>query len=355
MTGFDELEGQLLDAIERRGSRRSPRAATFVVVGSSAVVLALAGFAIVLLGHGKSPSPPPSRAPAAASPRDTAPQSLGGMEVLFKFPPGNQSEMRSAGAALFGVERRDRVCAPVQPPNPAGATISQGAPSAALLSVLGVLRRPATRADRLPAPLYGTGRPLLFGEPNKAYVRYIRRARVVNGVAYYLIPGVIGTPAPTEQVLNRCYAEEMQALRSRLAPATKSSRAATLAYGARVFADNRAAVARQRSFDGVVELDWSLRGRGGGGGGGAANAAAIEQQGMIGGGPGSALYGVVPSGVATVTLEWPATAGAKPRTVTANVINNMFVVNAPSQDPATFQPKMIWRAANGRVIKTVSG
>lgn len=351
MSGFDDLQGQLLDAIERKGSRRPRRAAAFVVAASSALVAALVVFAIVLLGHGKSPSPPPSRTSAAPSPRGTAPRSLGGMEILFKFPPGNQGEMRSASAALFGVESKDRVCAPVQPPNPTGATFSQGAPSAALLSAVGVLGRPATRADRLPGPLYHAGRPVLFGEPSVAYVRYIRRARVVNGVAYYLIPGVIGAPAPTEEVLNRCYAEEMRALRSRLVHATKSSRAVTLAYGARVFADNRAAVARQRPFDGVVVLDWSLHG-GGGGGGGGANAAAIEQQGMIGGAIGSALYGVVPSRVATVTLEWPARAGAGPRTVTADVISNMFVVKDPNQG-GDYQPKMIWHAADGRVIKTV--
>jgi hypothetical protein len=72
------------------------------------------------------------------------------------------------------------------------------------------------------------------------------------------------------------------------------------------------------------------------------------------GGSESALYCVVPSGVATVTLEWPATARAKQLTITADVVNNMFVVNAPSEGGATFQPKMIWRAANGRVIRTVA-
>jgi hypothetical protein len=50
MTGFQDLEGQLLDAIERKRSRRAHRASAIIVVASSALVAALAVFAIVLLG-----------------------------------------------------------------------------------------------------------------------------------------------------------------------------------------------------------------------------------------------------------------------------------------------------------------
>jgi hypothetical protein len=352
MTGFQDLESQLLDAIERKRSRRAHRASAIIVVASGGLVATLAVFAIVLLGNRK-PSPPSTNHAAAASPpprtQSNAQQATGGMQIIMRAPPGSQREVRDASAALIAVSKHDSACSPVQPPNPAGATISQGAPSAALLSVLPVLRRPASRGDRLPAVMYRHGRPLLLGEPSVAYVRYIRRARVVNGVAYYLVPGVIGSLPPTAQVLNRCYAKEMQLLRSRLAYATDSVRAATLGYGAKFFAATRAAAARQRPYDGVTELDWALHGNSGGGGGGAASAAAIEQEGMIGSSE-SAVYGVVPSDVATVTLEWPTNRTA----ATADVINNMFVVSAPGAGAAFPPPKIIWRAANGRVIKVVT-
>jgi hypothetical protein len=267
---------------------------------------------------------------------------------MFALPkPANQRELRYVMPALYGVGNKDPVCSLVQPPNPAGAILSHGRPSARMLSVLDVLRRPATAADRLPAPVYRAGRPVMLGDARTIYVDYIRRARVVNGVAYYIVPGVFGSPPPAPRVLNRCYAEEMRALRGRLAHVTKSFRAATLAYGAKVYAETRSELAAQRPYQGVDEFDWQLRGTGGGGGG-ASSPATIARQGMLGGSE-NALYGVVPSGVAKVTLHWPAR--VKRRAQTAPVVNNMFVLVVPGT--AFPPPTMIWRAANGRVIKTV--
>ena len=354
MTGFDDLEGQLLDAIERRGSRRSPRASAVAVLASSALVAALAVFAIVLLGHRKPSQPSPPRTPAASPQHTVRTRTVTGQsssrgQILFVMPHASQSVLRSVSAALFGTASNHPVCSPVAQPNPHGATISQGTPTAAVLSVLGVLRRPSTPADRLPATLYRDGRPLLLGEPSQVYVRYIRRARVVNGVAYYLIPGVIGSPPPPTRVLNRCYAEEMQALRNRLSHVPGAQRTSTLSVGATVFAEARASAEKQRPYDGVTELDWQLRATGGGGGSGAASAATIEKQGMLGA-TDSDVFGVVPSGVAKVTLEW----GGKRRPVTTDVINNVFVVSTPGAAAEFPPPKMIWRAANGRAIKTVA-
>lgn len=64
-----------------------------------------------------------------------------------------------------------------------------------MLSVLGVLRRPATAADRLPSSFYRHGRLLADRISNDIYVRYIRLARVANGVSYYIVPvAAIGSP-----------------------------------------------------------------------------------------------------------------------------------------------------------------
>jgi hypothetical protein len=217
-----------------------------------------------------------------------------------------------------------------------------------MLSVLGVLRRPATPADRLPAALYSDGRPVGVGGLSKVYGRYIRRARVADGIAYYIIPGVLGSPPPSAQVLNRCYALEMRALRGRLTQVTKSFRAQTLRYGALVYGATRAYIARQRPHEGVTELSWQLNGSDGGGGGGA-TPETISQQGMVGA-SGTGVYGVVPSGVARVTLEWPA----KRPSLTTEVVENVFVVRVPGAVSIFPSLRMIWRSASGRVIKTVS-
>ena len=114
-----------------------------------------------------------------------------------------------------------------------------------------------------------------------------------------------------------------------------------------MFTQMRATSARQRDTEGVVDLEW---GSGGGGGGAGASPQTIEQHGSLDG-DGSAVYGIVPSGVATVTLRW----SGKRAPVTAAVVNNMFVLTAPRSGRTPVPPpKMVWRAANGRVIKTVS-
>ncbi|HTU84385.1 MAG TPA: hypothetical protein VMF57_02360 [Solirubrobacteraceae bacterium] len=352
MSGFEDFERQLLDAIARRAPRRVRRASTLIVAASSALVVAVAALAIVLLGHRKTPSPSPSRPPAVSPPpktRTSGESSVGGMQILFRMPHASLREARYIDTALFGVGAKEPACSLVAQPNPAGATISQATPDAALLSALGVLRRPATAADRLPAPVDRAGHPLLLGEPNQVYVRYIRLARIVDGVGYYLVPGLIGSPPPPARVMSRCYAQEMRALRVSLAHVSPTLRAATLKVGAQTFARARASVAKRRPFEGVVELNWQLNGRGGGGSGGGANAATIEQQGMLGG-TGSAVYGVVPSGVAKVTLEW----GGKRAPVTTGVVGNVFVVSAPAVAADFPPPKIVWLAANGGVIRTVS-
>ncbi|MFZ0379430.1 MAG: hypothetical protein WCD11_16370 [Solirubrobacteraceae bacterium] len=351
MSGFDDLQRQLLDAIERKGSRRAPRGSFLIIAASSAIVLVVAAAAIVALGGHK---PPPSHPVVAAAPvrhhgRTGQKQYsvTGTMSVveIGKAPPGSMSHVY---AALTAVQSKDADCTPFHP-NGAGMTVSEGAPSAYMLSVLGVLRHPSTAADRLPAPFYRPDHRLLpIGLARQVYIRYIRRARVVNGISYYIVPAAqVGPIAPPASVLNRCYAEEIQALKNQLGNVSASLRASTLKVGATLFTQMRATSARQRDTEGVVDLEW---GSGGGGGGAGASPQTIEQHGSLDG-DGSAVYGIVPSGVATVTLRW----SGKRAPVTAAVVNNMFVLTAPRSGRTPVPPpKMVWRAANGRVIKTVS-
>ncbi len=191
----------------------------------------------------------------------------------------------------------------------------RGAPSKSLLSILGVLRRPATAAD---AGSGITARGFISG----VFVHYIRLARVVDGSPYYLYPGIVGGCGTGET-----------------------------------------------PHEGIMELARNVdlgHGLMGGTGGGGATAAAIEQgKDASSGPPGSSTSStvtlVVPDGVAKVTLRYPAgpASGYSPKispafTVTTAPVGNLVVLTLPRSNPLQ-QGTMIWRSADGRVIRMFHG
>jgi len=191
----------------------------------------------------------------------------------------------------------------------------EGPPSKSLLSILGVLRRPATAADS------GSGivaRGLIQG----VFVNYIRRTRIAAGSPYYIYPAVLGGCGT-----------------------------------------------RQKSHEGIMDLATHIdlgAGTIGGSGSGGATAADIEQGKDVGTGPpgsstSATITMIVPDGVAKVTLRYPAgrASGYSPKisppfTITTIPVNNEVVVSVPSSGGGgpIWVPTMIWRAANGHIIKT---
>jgi hypothetical protein len=181
-----------------------------------------------------------------------------------------------------------------------------GKPSESLLSILGVLRRPAAPPDALPA----NAKKFVIGGPSSGdvYVNYIRRARVIAGVSYWVFP----------EVRDFC---------GRKGPPTMGL--------------------------------WQSNGSGGGMG----TAATIEQ-GDRGVGTGSFTHTtiamLIPDGVSTVTLHYPAgIIGGFNRhhvpaaTITTNVVGNLVVVTVPRGGNREAEPDpMIWRNANGRIVLT---
>lgn len=193
----------------------------------------------------------------------------------------------------------------------------QGAPSRALLSILGVLRRPATAADALPRAFAA------YGAGGNAFVHYIRRTRVVDGSPYYIYPAIVGG----------CGAGARQGM---------------------------------MHLDANIDLGAHTIGATGGGG---ATAADIEQGKDIGAGPpgsstSSTVTMIVPDGVTKVTLRYPAgrASGYSPKisppfTITTAPVDNEVVVGVPRSPGggAIHQAKVIWQAANGHIIKTFNG
>lgn len=261
-------------------------------------------------------------------------------------PPPSQTTLTSyLNAAYRETVSRDPACArPVRGFGPGTGTVSEGAPSRALLSVLGVLRRPATSADRLP-PRVGNG---TFGSDSIVYTRFIRRARVVDGVAYYVVPERV-QPAPNAVPL-RCYTEQRAALESLVAslPATKG--AEIMRSGTQTLGQERQASVGLPTgpYDGIEILS----------GDGATccdGVSSLAHQVSIGT-TGQTAYGLVADGVAYVTLYYARTDSQDPltiiakatHTITATVSDNMYVVDVgQSGRPAA----VVYRAANGAVLR----
>lgn len=182
-------------------------------------------------------------------------------------------------------------------PRPPHST-SQAAPERSLLSSFAVLRRTRKSGDYLSPQRY-----LSFNQ--EVFVRYIRRTQVVAGTAYYLIPAIFTTCKPGPAYWGITFKV--------LAASGEGPGAATLGPAARA-----------------------------------------EQDGLFlssgNGGPSSSVAGLVPDPVASVTLSYRATAHQRAVQITAKVVDNVVVFNNIPRNAAAGWA-MIWRAANGAIIK----
>jgi hypothetical protein len=209
---------------------------------------------------------------------------------------GVAATLMFTGAAAGGASNRAATaaaCSPLQ------ETVRNGTPSAKLLAILGVLRRPQTANDALPASLNP-----VWGD---AYVKFIRRARVVAGTAYYLVPV-----------------------------------AAQDAYC--------------RLSDEVVLVTVEPLGQSAGGG---LTVGRIEHGGLVGTrwlGSSGVQYGVVPDTVAKVTLRYPPGRRGLRDTVTVAPVDNVYVATVPPAARGSVLPVLpsvvVWRSRKGSVLKT---
>jgi hypothetical protein len=161
--------------------------------------------------------------------------------------------------------------------------------------MLGVLRRPQKSTDSLSLSIAG-------GYTEEVFVRYVRRLRVVEGTAYFLIPATFTTcePGPAYQAV-RFVAVHAWGASGTLA------RIPGIATGALAFSS--------------------------------------------GNGMTSTVAAVIPSGVASVTLHYAADppASQHPVTLQAAVINNCVVfVIVPRNAAANYS--MVWHNAAGKVV-----
>ena len=365
MSAHDQLERQLRASVAHNAGRRPafrlrPRSwsrgvSALIVAASTAVALGVGVFALVALHHGRPPSSRP------APPATTHHGSRLGPPPRDPGPIPRNVDDAAVAAAWNTAWRKDPTCRPG--PGARRAGVSYGRPSAAMLSTLPVLSRPATSADRLPASLYSGRRlgPWPWFQGGQIYLRYVRRVRVVDGSTYYLIPAAkLGRPPLSQTAANRCYRLTAAALRTELPTVPAAERAATRRYGDAEFAVSRYNLETSSVYQGVFLFSEHANG----GGGSSQSLSSIRQGGPLGGGGGGnpptpiVMDGIVPTGVATVTLTFPASRYVShrlpPLNATGDVVNDVFVIPIPTLfQRGSWPTTAIWRSASGKVVRTV--
>lgn len=185
-------------------------------------------------------------------------------------------------------------------------TTSNGTPSAELRSILAPLRRPTTPSDALPPDA-----PSIDAEG--VYVRFIRRARVIDGSTFYLVPAA-----------HACE-------KGFLAHETLFLLTVGGPFGSGVWPPVAAWFIKHQGYSGGFGWD-----------------AGTET-----------VSGLVPDGVAKVTLRYQHEDSWFPASVTVAVVNNVWAALVPySTVPAVRetpgQPeKIMWRSRKGKLLKTL--
>jgi hypothetical protein len=225
--------------------------------------------------------------------------------------------MRLSGSSAAG---QDPSCSAFVKNLPA---TSAGQPSTALTSILGVLCRPASPADKLPEIL--AHRPGPLGSIREIYINDVRLARTVAGTSFYIIPA--GNVTGFRPVPNRCTHLQEAALQTELQhePAAKRARLLDLQHAYLTWEQYQALHPEGICLAATTARSGSLA---------CGSTIADIEQGRAGlGGAVSStantlFHGVVPDGVATVTLCYPPSAdAAQAVTITSKVIDNLFVVD----------------------------
>jgi hypothetical protein len=185
-------------------------------------------------------------------------------------------------------------------PGVAGGVIG-GSPSADLLSILGVLRRPPGPADLLPIQAQPGGLSV--------YGSYIRNARTLWGRSFYVMANRVsgcGRFKPRDGVGLAC----VQRVDGQILDAQSAS-----------------GVSANRVEHGALFLN----------GGSCLQTASA-----------TLIAGVVPDGVATITVRYPTD------TITATVVNNVVVASVPHPGGPLWRPvRVTWRDADGHTINTL--
>jgi len=240
------------------------------------------------------------------------------------------------------------------------ATPTHDVPAPETLAAIAALRRPATPADALPENSFSAP----FGE---VYVDYTRSLTDAAGRGFYLV--VARSVQPRYRPSKSCLDAEHARLVTIARAAPHQVRSLALEeFGKIRHGQEGNAQLPDTPVDGIYLFTRGEHGVAAGGGGGSVKDFLMHGTFLsVGGGPGSArrstLSGLVPDGVASVTLEYPRRVSRGPYfqatvyplayTRTVKVVDNVLSVHVPREAGDAFPPRMVWRDAQGDVIRVI--
>jgi hypothetical protein len=240
---------------------------------------------------------------------------------------------------------------------PPQSTVTHDRPSDELLATFGVLRRPATSDDAVKAG------QLQFLPAQDVYIDYVRTAHAASGRSYMIVAArnaLSFEPQPAD-CIHRLHVLLRRALRGE---SRRVKRRALHFYNRT--ARNNKRLARRLPREGIFVFGRSASGDLLGGGGGAPTSYIREHGSFTSSGASNAraaLDGLIPDGVATISSTFARVhsrgPGRRPRVyprvitrsdpVQDNIVS--FTVARSAED--AFPSKMIWRDADGRVVRVV--
>jgi hypothetical protein len=320
----------------QRAARRGLGLVPVLIATGTAIAVVVLALTVIRPGHAQHNAP--------AAPVHHPPQ-------LPPKPSPNPSpaQSRDIDKAQHAVIERDPAC---RVPVNRGQTVSGGSPGPAILSRLGVMRRPAPPRDAAWRTLFNNG----WDIGAEVDVNYIREARIEYGKAYFLIPE--GHTTPFGPIPSRCYAEMRTALERALRHVSPRQRALTLAQQAEQFSVQRTESSHRAGLC-FAAVSLHHKRRIGGVDMGCSPGAQDFGPDLTGGigerdrAGGTILAAIVPDGVASVTLRFAAGTGDPARAITSKAINNVVAFKIPPHTAHHgFPTEVIRRAADGHIIDT---
>lgn len=233
------------------------------------------------------------------------------------------------------------------------------APTQAVLDAIAALRRPATPVDAIngPSSHFGQG---------EVYVDYTRAVTAASGQKFTIV--VSRSVRPTFRISASCLDAEHVRLLQLLKGKPPRLRSVTLGeFGKLRHGQEQNAHQPTAPQDGIYLFSRNADGSGGGGGGGDVKYFLTHGNFTSSGGGGrrALLSGLLPDGVASVTLQFAKTVSRGPYykpTVfpsafqrTVRVEENVLAVHVPREAEDAFPTRMIWRGPDGSVLRIVKG
>jgi hypothetical protein len=270
-----------------------------------------------------------------------------------------QQALDLINAANRDVRKAKPSCnAPVPHPAPSQ---THDAPSQPVLDAIAALRRPGTAEDALP------DRAIAVPFGGETYVDYTRSVTSAGGKSFYVV--IARAVRPVYRPSAAC----LDAQHARLVELTRHVDAKVRSLALEEFGKMRQGQeqnARQPTTpqDGIYLFSKGKDGVGVASGGGGSDIASFLRAGLVmgsGRNTDSTVTALVPDGVASVTLEYPKRVSRgrwyKPTvypsayTRTVAVQQNVLSVHVPRGAMDAFAARMVWRDADGRLVRVVPG